>query len=392
VKLKDLIYSFDNDIARVLFRINHSELDEKSRKILNDFYSDCVVQSLSKARTLKCLGTMFRVARWFGKPLDEVGKDDIVAVIRRIEESDYTGWTKHDYKAIIKSFFRWLRQSEEYPPEVKWIRTNVRNASKLPEELLTVEEVRRIVDAADSMRDKALVMLLYESGCRIGEILTLQLKHVQFDRYGAVMLVDGKTGQRRVRIVFSAPRLMQWIENHPMKDDPEAPLWVTHGSKRRRPLLYASFGLKLHEFAIRAGIKKRVHAHLFRHSRATHLATVLTEAQMKQYFGWVQSSDMASTYVHLSGRDVDDALLKLNGLAVKDEEKQDMIKAVVCPRCRERNSPDAKFCPHCGMCLDEKTAVEIDDARLKADELMNELVKRPEILEQMLHAVEAIKD
>jgi len=40
----------------------------------------------------------------------------------------------------------------------------------------------------------------------------------------------------------------------------------------------------------------------------------LTEAQIDAYFGWIQGSDMPSIYVHLSGRDVDDAVLKANGI------------------------------------------------------------------------------
>jgi hypothetical protein len=47
---------------------------------------------------------------------------------------------------------------------------------------------------------------------------------------------------------------------------------------------------------------------------------------MKEYFGWVQSSDMASVYVHLSGRDVDSALLKLHGMIQEDGVKEDMLK------------------------------------------------------------------
>lgn len=54
-------------------------------------------------------------------------------------------------------------------------------------------------------------------------------------------------------------------------------------------------------------IRKRCNPHIFRHSRATLLAQHLTEAQLKQVFGWTQSSKMASVYVHLSGRDNDDA-------------------------------------------------------------------------------------
>jgi integrase/recombinase XerD len=44
---------------------------------------------------------------------------------------------------------------------------------------------------------------------------------------------------------------------------------------------------------------------------ATHLADKLTEAQMKIYFGWSEGSDVPSVYVHLNGRDVEEALLRI---------------------------------------------------------------------------------
>jgi hypothetical protein len=47
------------------------------------------------------------------------------------------------------------------------------------------------------------------------------------------------------------------------------------------------------------------------------MANYLTEAQMNAYFGWVQGSGMPSVYVHLSGRDIDDAILKANGVIEK---------------------------------------------------------------------------
>jgi len=60
---------------------------------------------------------------------------------------------------------------------------------------------------------------------------------------------------------------------------------------------------------------KKVHPHKLRHSRATFLASKLTEAQMNQIFGWKQGSDMPSIYVHLSGRDMDDAILGVYGFS-----------------------------------------------------------------------------
>ena len=180
------------------------------------------------------------------------------------------------------------------------------------------------------------------------------------DRYGAALMVDGKTGMRRVRIIFSSPYLATWLDNHPFRQNPEAFVWVGIGTVGRNiPLQYGAIRMHLKRIAEKAGIKKRIHPHLFRHSRSTHLAKHLTEAQMKQYLGWVQGSDMAAIYVHLSGRDVDDALLKMHGI-VTEEKKDVQMSPKKCTRCSVMNSPTTKFCSKCGMALDIKAALEIE--------------------------------
>jgi integrase/recombinase XerD len=62
-------------------------------------------------------------------------------------------------------------------------------------ELLTEEAVKGLAEAAGNPRDRALVLVLYESGCRAGEILSLSIKNVQFDEYGAQLIVSGKQVQ-----------------------------------------------------------------------------------------------------------------------------------------------------------------------------------------------------
>jgi integrase/recombinase XerD len=89
-----------------------------------------------------------------------------------------------------------------------------------------------------------LILLIYETGGRIGEILSLSLRAISFDRYGAILTVGGKTGGRRVRIIFSAGALAEWLNHHPSKDDPDSPLWTSFdevGSKKR--LEYGASGI-----------------------------------------------------------------------------------------------------------------------------------------------------
>lgn len=122
------------------------------------------------------------------------------------------------------------------------------------------------------------------------------------------------------------------------------------------------------ESAVRAGIEKPVNPHHFRHSRATLLAKKLTEANLCEYMGWIQGSKEASTYVHLSGRDTDKAILAMHGL-INEEEKKDKFKPRVCPRCKTINDPASNFCSGCSLGLDEKTLIEFDKQKEEATDL-----------------------
>ena len=214
--------------------------------------------------------------------------------------------------------------------------------------------------------------------------MTLKMKNVQFDQYGAVLRVTGKTGDRRVRIISSAPALSAWVQIHAMADNPEAPLWPPLSTNKKYAMNimeYQCVHKLLKDLAAKAGVRKRIYPHLFRHSRATALAGKLTEAQMKEYFGWVQASDMASVYVHLSGRDVDDALLALQGLKKPDTKTEELMKLRPCPRCQEKNSPIAKFCFRCGTPMEFQAAIQIEEEKKVGEELLGKLMQNPEFKE-----------
>ena len=387
------IYNYERIFETTTARIRSSGIDENTKSQILRFCNDLQAEGLSRARILKYLNTLHTLSKLVPKPFSESNKDDVMELVRKIESKNYSDWTKRDFKIIIKRFFKWLKQTEDYPEEVKWIKAKSNKNHTLPEELLTVAEIEKLANAANNPRDKAFILVLYDSGCRIGEILSLRIKNVQFDEFGAQLIVNGKTGQRRVRVIASAPKLAVWIDNHPNRDNPDSPLWVSLGTKNRNErLTYAAAKTVIKEIAVRAQIRKRVYPHLFRHSRATSLANVLTESQLKQMLGWVQSSAMASVYVHLSGRDVDNALLRINGIETAESEREEKFRMVICSRCHQKNSPTSKFCNSCGLPLDTKVALQIDETRAKADRLMNELVKNPEVLDSLLEGIEKLKE
>jgi integrase/recombinase XerD len=235
---------------------------------------------------------------------------------------------KHDYKVVLKKFYRWLNNGQE-PSIVKWISTSFKDKNqKLPEDMITESEVKLMIDSAENNRDKAMIALLWDIGARISEIGNLHVKDIKFDDIGISILVNGKTGPRKVRAVWSIDYINDWLKVHPGQKNPEAPLWFNFAKKSENleAMQYGAIRMQLTKISRKAGISKKIHPHLFRHSRATYMANYLTEAQMDAYFGWIQGSDMPSIYVHLSGRDVDDAVLKANGIFQKDVLTPNFLK------------------------------------------------------------------
>jgi len=373
--------------------LEKEEISEKNKDAIRLFIKTKLAMGTSKLRAIKLLYGMRFLARWLEKDFEDATKEDLIDLVGDLETKDYSEHSKYDFKIILKQFYKWMKgNDEEFPPEISWLKPRMKNNKhKLPEELLTVEDVEKLAEAANNSRDKAFILVLYESGCRIGELLPLRLKHIKFDNHGVIFRVTGKTGDRRVRIIASSHALTQWLQDHPAQNDPEAALWPP---KERRyglaPCGLQSIHSMLKDTAKRAGIKKRIYPHLFRHSRATFLASRLTDAQMKEFFGWTQSSKMASVYIHLSGRDVDKALLKLYGIEPDEESEKELFMPKACPRCKQENSPSNKYCSRCGSPLDLETALQSEEKHVEADKVMNQLICDPEVKQLLLEKMRAL--
>jgi site-specific recombinase XerD/ribosomal protein L40E len=385
------IYNFD----KILKKVNtNQKVSNKNKKLILEFQNYCFSKGLSKARVIKYANTLFTLAKILKKDFDKANEKDIRRVVAEIEQSNYSAWTKKDFKVALKIFYRWLRKckEDEYPEEVSWLKTTISKKDlKLPESLLTEEDIKALVNSALSTRDKALIFVLYESGARIGEICSLRIKDVSFDSYGSILIVKGKTGARRVRLIASDSYLRRWIDEHPLRDNPEAPLWV---KSKKEPITYSAVSKIIKEAAKRAGLKKRIHAHLFRHSRATFLANYLTEAQLSQYLGWTQGSKMPSIYVHLTGKDLDKSLFGIYGIKVEEERKKEELQPKICPRCKERNSFNSKFCSRCGLALDYEAALGVEKVKQVKEaigEILELLLSNPEVESKLTEIIEEWK-
>mgnify|MGYP002761421439 CR=1 FL=1 len=328
-------YDWNSRIERYKTQIRELT-DTATNSKVEEYLRHREFQGLSQAQLYKDARSIRNLLRFRDKDIDEYEAGDI---------KDFMLKLKREGKRSAKIYWYSLKQFFEYhdnnglfdtPPKFEKKR-------KLPEELLTREEVSKIIEGTKNARDRAFFTVLYESGARIGEMLSMRIKHVQFDDDGTVIVIDGKTGMRRVRLVESTPALAQWLNLHPNRDDNDSPVWISYQNEEEA-ITYHGMRRQMKKLVDKVGIDKRVHFHLFRHSRATELANHLTEQQMKMYFGWTQGSDQAAQYVHLSGREIDKAILNLH----KDVREPKEEQYVQCPRCANKCHKTNKYCSQCG--------------------------------------------
>ena len=274
----------------------------------------------------------------------------------------------------VKLLFRWLTPGRE-----KDLFQNIKIKKPrrhLPvEQLITREDIIRLVDACDKPRDRALIMLMWDSGARIGELLSLNIGHVQFDRYGAVVIVNGKTGMRRLRLISSVPDIQTWINMHPLRADANAPLFVTsrrYGHEPRR-MSARTVENRLKYVARKLGMTKPIHPHAIRHARLTDLTRSngrkqgLSEMELRLVAGWEKNSAMPEVYIHLSGADVERKLLENAGFIDDAPDPADTaLEPRQCPRCKALNAHDALYCAACSMALDERAAMKVDESTEEA--------------------------
>lgn len=139
---------------------------------------------------------------------------------------------------------------------------------------------------------------------------------------------------------------------------------------------YGSVHQLLERLKKKAGINKPVNPHALRHASVTYFSKYLNDSLLKKRFGWVKDTDMLAIYEHLDGKDLDEAILKLQGIKQEEIKEIKQVETKVCPNCGQTNNILSQFCSKCTMPLDLKSVIELDETRRKLDEFMFEMLKR----------------
>jgi site-specific recombinase XerD len=171
-----------------------------------------------------------------------------------------------------------------------------------PVEILTPEEIRALAAHCSTttntgIRHRALIVLLYRTGLRIGEALALRPKDVNLE-IGSVVVLHGKEDKLpTVGIDPGAnPHIEAWLKRRTtLRPPPHAPLFCKLNGGQMDP---SDVRKMLRRLAVRAGISKRVHPHGLRHTHAYELA--MEDVLMPIIQRQLGHSSLQSTSVYLS--------------------------------------------------------------------------------------------
>lgn len=387
-----------------LKKIQDSAMLPYNKSKILEYYNERTAKGVKRISNLPVFTVLFSLGLAFKeKRFDDISKLEMIAffnnlkpkerifptrggvIVRKeiFEFSEHTFWI---YKNNVKTFYRWLfsKESDDAAPDaVRWIKQarSGQPRNKFKKDLLTSEEINRMIKATKNVRDKALIAILWESGLRAGELVKLKRSDLQIKQNYVEFEVSGKTGKRDVILVESKPFLEAWLmfldENQNripvhLRDV----VWIgfsNQGYARKEfgndVISRDTINMKLKIIAKKAGITKRVWTHGFRHCAATRDSTKnWNEAMLQQKYGWTKNSRMPSVYVHFASQNLKKQILMENGLW-KPETKEDeplSTNLTNCMFCTEQNLSDSEFCKKCGRPL---RYAQIKEMENKADHL-----------------------
>lgn len=232
---------------------------------------------------------------------------DLGSVSGMLAELAHDGLSARSQARLLSSLrglFRFLREEGLIELDPTELVLRPRLTRRLPG-LLNVEEVARLLDAPDpaterGVRDRAMLQVMYAAGLRVSELVGLQLAEVNL-RAG-YLTVLGKGRKRRlvpltVSACSSVERYLEQIRPGWSRPGVRA-LFVT---SRKAAMTRQGFWKLIKQYALGAGISKRVSPHMLRHSFATHLLQGGADLRAVQVM--LGHADIGTTqiYTHVTG-------------------------------------------------------------------------------------------
>jgi len=296
-----------------------------------------------------------------------MGRDDVDEFLFEMErEHDLSEGSMRNYRKALRTFYQYR--------DVKWaddIRIGASPDRPVdPNNLLTMDEISDLLDAATNPRDTAVIALLADSGLRIGAVASLRVRDVDFSGKAALVTVNDnanvKDASGTTPLTWAEGYVANWLQAHPRPDESEAPLihvrrgWYDSDEDGDGSLDYQYLSRRIRDIADEAGIdRSRVNTHNFRKSAISRwIREGMSDQEIKHRAHWDVDTDQFSQYSGVRDEELNDQILQHYGFE-PDEPRRPQLDQ--CPRCGAALTGDESFCMSCGGPLTDEAAAASDD-------------------------------
>ena len=248
------------------------------------------------------------------KSITKLKLKDLQAFIKWLAEIGLSARSQSRIISGIKSFYKYLLLERVMAADPSELLELPRLGVKLPETLNLIEIDAMIAQIdrskAEGERNKAIIETLYSCGLRVSELIDLRISHLYPD--DSFIRVIGKGNKERlIPIGQQALKQIELYMNHSrihlniQKDQEDYVFLNRRGKKLTRNMIF----IITKDLAARAGIKKNISPHTFRHSFATHLVEGGADLRAVQEMLGHESIITTEIYTHLDRTFLRDEIL-----------------------------------------------------------------------------------
>ena len=253
-----------------------------------DFTRKLVINGRGKSTHENYLRQMAKLALYYKRTPLELEYDELEEYLYYLIQQDTT--SQSSYKHLVYGLRKLYRLFDR--EELLLSLPKIKASGKLPV-VLSQQEVIRLLNAPSTIREKVLFSLAYDSGLRITELTNLLISDVDLDRR---QLHVRESKNKKDRYVTISSHMVRGIKKHLALNNPKDYLF-DHTSRKGIPISKTRIRDLLKKAVEKAGIKKQVCVHTFRHTYATHqLEAGQDIITLKQLLG---HSDIRTTLIYL---------------------------------------------------------------------------------------------
>jgi integrase/recombinase XerD len=251
------------------------------------------------------IGKLEAFARRKRRPLASLGASDLLEFLRDLHRRGLSLRSISRAASAVRGLFRFAA-AEGFTDIDPTEQIDSARAPKALPRYLSLEEVERLLKAPDEtspegLRDRAMLELLYATGLRVSELVSLRARDLHFE--AGYLICRGKG--RKERVVPYGRSAKRWIERYLSEGRPllrpepgEGGLFL---SRRGRPMTRQRFFQLLRGYGRLAGIERSLSPHVVRHSFATHLLERGADLRSLQLMLGHSNIGTTSIYTHVSG-------------------------------------------------------------------------------------------